>query len=506
MTKVTLNTHNFNLNVGGFAGFFGGEEAVSAMETVHLYRARRWTGWFNSPGSYSVGKRYGQLANSRLWDGMFPGPNEEPTTFIGLNGKIGPMYVASQSGTFMKQTGHLAYLLMQRCKDQQAVTIKGRWTRPNKITIVEIQDIQFKGTIKEPSLDINARDGFHKHIAFFPIAISIAACVMCAWSGDFYCFSLILLGILANGISCLVIGSASIVLQSVASSKNAPPGDGLLMDGNHVIVILGKEKDVVPITQGRFQLVYKPWVRWRIRKERKRRIVGDGIKNIHIRQWFGKHDAEGGSSSNSESPEDAEVNNEYAAIGLCSLLLVLQFVTQLLLIPQGSLFGQIMFLSSFAVSWAYNLFLSSMDKGYLQEDLLAQALSLSDDNMKTYKLGTRTTAAVFACLALQPECSSGEWEKRGFKPRDILRQFIPNDTAVWAVWREQVLEQMKSITPTLQALDLETCNGLTAGFSDDENKLLSDLLSDARTAFQQHLILQVRRRGVGTSNGMNMKA
>jgi hypothetical protein len=44
MSTITLNRDHFNLDVGGFAGFFGGDEAVSAMETVHLYRARRWTG------------------------------------------------------------------------------------------------------------------------------------------------------------------------------------------------------------------------------------------------------------------------------------------------------------------------------------------------------------------------------------------------------------------------------------------------------------------------------
>ena len=37
------------------------------------------------------------------------------------------------------------------------------------------------------------------------------------------------------------------------------------------------------------------------------------------------------------------------------------FVAQLLLIPQGSLFGHIMFLVSFAVSWVDNSYLSSTD-------------------------------------------------------------------------------------------------------------------------------------------------
>ncbi|KAG1805715.1 uncharacterized protein BJ212DRAFT_1283372 [Suillus subaureus] len=458
MPTVTLNTNHFNLDVGGFAGFFGGEEAVSAMETVHLYRARRWTGWYNSPGSYSVGKHYGQLANSRFWDGMFPGPNAEPTVYIGLDGKSGPAYFASQSGTFLKQTGHLAYLLMQRCKDQRAVTVEGRKTRANKVTILEMPDIKFDATA-ENSLTIRARDGFHKHVALFPIATSVATCIICAWGDDWYCFSLILLGILINGISCFIIGSASIVLQSVASSKNAPPGDGMLMDGNHVIVVLGKEKNVIAITQGKFQLDYKPWT-----------------------------------------------NNEYAAIGICSVLLVVQFLTQLLLIPQGKLFGQVMFLTSFAVSWGYNLFLSSMDKEYLQEERLVQALNLTEDRMKTYKLGTRTAAAVFACLTLQPDCEHEEWENRGFKPQDILRQFIPNETHVWAVWRNQVLEQMKSSKSSLQSFDLQACGDRIAAFNDADKSLLSDLLLDARTAYQQHLILQVRKRNLIGSISSSVKA
>ncbi|KAG2362388.1 hypothetical protein BDR07DRAFT_1609530 [Suillus spraguei] len=455
------------------------------METVHLYKARRWTGWFNSPGSYSVGKHYGRLANSRFWNGMFPGPNTEPTVYIGLDGKCGPMYFASQSGTFLKQTGHLAYLLMQRCKDQRAVVVEGRKTRANKVTILEMPDIKFDAAA-ETSLTIHARDGFHKHVAFLPIATSVATCIFCAWGDDWYCFSLILLGILINGISCFVIGSASIILQSVAPSKNAPPGDGILMDGNHVIVVLGKERNVLAITQGKFQLEYRPWIRMRIKKKRRNRaIVGDGI---HHR--FGRKDAESGSET--QSDEDAEINNEYAAIGFCSLLLVIQFLTQLLLIPQGTLFGQVMFLTSFAVSWVYNLFLSSMDKEYLQEELLVQAMNLSEDYMKTYKLGTRTAAAVFACLALQPDCEYGEWENRGFKPEEILRQFIPNDTHVWAVWRDQVLEQMKRSQPTLQSFDLKACGSRIAAFNDTDKSLLSDLLLDARSAYQQYLILQVR--------------
>lgn len=50
---------------------------------------------------------------------------------------------------------------------------------------------------------------------------------------------------------------------------------------------------------------------------------------------------------------------EFNTVGICSLLLLSQFLIQLLLVPRATLFGQIMFLSSLAVSWAYNSFLSS---------------------------------------------------------------------------------------------------------------------------------------------------
>jgi hypothetical protein len=52
----------------------------------------------------------------------------------------------------------------------------------------------------------------------------------------------------------------------------------------------------------------------------------------------------------------------------------------------------------------------------------------------------------------------------------------------------------------LQSLDLEACGDRVAALSDDERKLLSDLLSDARTAYQQHMILQARRRSVSLND------
>ncbi|KAG1720224.1 hypothetical protein EDB19DRAFT_1617072, partial [Suillus lakei] len=160
-------------------------------------------------------------------------------------------------------------------------------------------------------------------------------------------------------------------------------------------------------------------------------------------------------------------------IGLCSLLLVIQLLGQLLLIPQGTFFGQIMFLSSFAASWVYNLYLSAIDKEYIQEQLLLKVLNLDEQHMQTYILGTRTAAAVFACLMLQPHGT-------GFKPESIIHNFIPNDTPVWVTWRKKILKVMRR--RTLAGL-LTVRDEDVKGFNEDDKELLEKLLKDARIAY-----------------------
>ncbi|KAG1735413.1 hypothetical protein EDB19DRAFT_1854037 [Suillus lakei] len=414
-SKLPFEIHpgKFSLNVSGVAGFFGGDEAISAIQTIHIYKARKFLGWYNSPGSWNVGKKFGMLANSRFWDGLFPGPNEKPAKSFQLDGKQGPKYVASRSGTILEHTGHLAYLIMQKSKEEQGVKVKGRITKRNKVTIIKTQ----------PFLELSA-DGHHTLVAILPIVISFTTCALCGCTYDWFCFSMILLGIVSNGMSSLVLGSARLKLQGVNSAPTAPPGDGMLMDGDDIVLLLGKEEIVATITRGRFVLEYAPW---------------------------------------------------YAAIGVSSLLLVIQLLAQLLLIPQGTFFGQIMFLSSFAASWAYNLYLSSIDNEYIQEKLLLEVLYLKEKHMRTYTFGTRTTAAVFACLMLQPR----------FQPESIIRNFMPNNTHVWVTWREKVLEIMRTRDSSqdtrcglLQMSDKEKTD-----FEPADIKLLAKLLEDARTAY-----------------------
>ncbi|KAG2069291.1 hypothetical protein BDR04DRAFT_1232300 [Suillus decipiens] len=583
-----IHPGSFSLNVSGVAGFFGGDEAISAIQTIHHYKARKFLGWYNSPGSWNVGKKFGKLAKSRFWDGLFPGPDEEPAKFFELDGKQGPKYVASRSGSILEQTGHLAYLIMQKSKEELGIQVKGRITKRNKMTIIktqlvfepaaraespkdeegspkdtheeeeesykkeevvhnEMHEEKNKPPKEEPVREIPPRSGRHTLVAILPIAVSFTTCALCGWTHDWFCFSMILLGIVSSGISSVVIGSARLKLQGVNSAPTAPPGDGMLMDGDDIVLLLGKEEDVATITRGKFILEYDPWVRWRSSNEkRKRSVPGDGMKSTKLDY---NSDAEKGQSNScpkqvaepqnnlaepgkqgatSSEPDEESANrdeqavsqepvdehiryeytaspepidehvaypelgeepirDEYAAIGLCSLLLVIQLLAQLLLIPQGTLFGQIMFLSSFAASWGYNLYLSSIDNEYIQERLILKELHLEREHMRTYVFGTRTTAAVFACLMLQPPgvLAEPEWEKLGFQPENIIRTFIPNNTLVWITWRKKVLEVMKNRNGRR-----DTCHTLLKMSSEDETNfeaadkgLLEKLLKDAGTAY-----------------------
>ncbi|KAF9226897.1 hypothetical protein BS17DRAFT_510735 [Gyrodon lividus] len=413
----------FTLDASGVAGFFGGEEAISAMATVHLYRGRRWLGWYNSPGSYTVARRFGQLANSRFWDGLFPGPNESPAISFGLDGKPGPRYVASVSGTEM-QTGHLGYLAMERSKDEKKeVVIDGRKTAPSTVTLLELKDVKYDGSVPQQNVG-------YAILALVPIATSVATCIMCAMVADWYCFSMILLGIISSGLASLVIGSGKVSLESVrAPAPGAPPGDGMLIGGNAVVVVKGAEKDVNAITKGKFLL-------------------------------------------------DIGGRPTYNEIGMCSLLLVIQFLLQLLLIPQGSLFGQIMFVASLGVSWVYNSYLSSLEKEKIQAKILFK--KLGRPAMQKFCLGTRTSMTVFTCLLV---CDGMDNPHDAVDPDKILREFIRNDTAVWQRWRGKVIQQIRdSRSRSLSFLELD--QDVHSKFSESDVKLLTTLLGDAKSAFE----------------------
>ncbi|KAL4249088.1 hypothetical protein AB1N83_014063, partial [Pleurotus pulmonarius] len=271
---------------------------------------RKWLGWYNSPGSYNVAKRYGQLARSRFWDGLFPGPNVEPAVLLGLDGAPGPKYWGIQSGTILPQTTQMGHNFAEYCKSkapnptQPWIPVSQDLRKATSTTVMIITVELPHETENSPTTDsiahIRTTPPRTYLIASIPIGSSIAACVACALFGDWFSFALILLGVLCNGFACLVIGSAKLVFRCPRASVHSPPGNGIVTDANSIILVRGTEHAVNSVVKSRLVLQY-------------------GSKAYH-------------------------------PLGAVALALTLQFILQLLLIPQAELFGQIMFLSTLGIS------------------------------------------------------------------------------------------------------------------------------------------------------------
>jgi hypothetical protein len=405
----------YNLDSSGIAGFFGGDEAISAMATVHVYEGRKWLGWYNPPGSYLVARTYGRLADSKLWNALFPGVRSDPATLFGFDGRRGPEFFGSLSGTRLLDTGHTGYLFMKKCRFLTTKTVEGRVTSPCTVTITELES--------SPELEIDAPNPItwsQTLITCLCILSSVGACAICGMFEDWYCFSMILLGILSNGLSCFVIGSGILKFHHPNPAKDSRPGDGFLYgNSSEFAVVRGEERAVNSITRGRFSLEY----------------AGDPA---------------------------------YTAIGIATMLLTAQFLLQLLLIPQGTLFGQIMFLSTLAISWAYNCYLSSLDQELIQADILAIKV-LNNPPMTGFRLGTQTSAAVFVALTLQAP-----------NPGDIFDQLLP-DNETWRIWKRVVVEKMKrGEALSFNEVDFD-------GVVKEERSLLEIFFGDAADAYKGYL-------------------
>ena len=168
-----LRHTTFTLDIFSVAGFFGGDEVVEAMSTLHIYQGRRWRGWYNSPGAYTVAKRFGRIADSRFWRGLFTGSCQDPTTAFGLNGKEGPKYIALYSGTEIT-TKYAGYLLANNCKQLKKTALEGsRTTALTGVTIIDITNIE---NLQNNKLSVPS-DPIHKTLSYFTMLSSVACII-----------------------------------------------------------------------------------------------------------------------------------------------------------------------------------------------------------------------------------------------------------------------------------------------------------------------------------------
>ncbi|KDQ33632.1 hypothetical protein PLEOSDRAFT_1099590 [Pleurotus ostreatus PC15] len=469
-----LNNTKFNLDVSGIVGFLGGGEAISAMESMHFYKYRKWLSWYNSPGSYDIAKHYGRLARSRIWDGIYPGPNEEPAELLGLDGEQGPPYRGVVSGTTLNDTGHVGYVFAQYCRNAKANPSqyssdpifttqttddqgpkpqqRKRKTKVMNVVVVDFDNVEDNDDSVEKgshlTLDSKEFPFWSVAVASIPISLNIANCILCGFYTEWYAFGVILYGILCNGIACYFIGSTEIYLTHTIPSPHSPPGNGILAcKSDTLIVCRGSERAINHVVKAKFVVRYG--------KE------GD--------------------------------DQTYHMIGFSAMSLTIQFIAQLFLIPLSGLFGQIMFLSTLAISWIYNAYLSSIDKGRLQQQLLERHLFGDDsNNMTKLELPTRTSAVVFAMLCGLPDLR-GDPDANVECAKGIMCHLLPTDTKVWGRWHYSVCSKVRdlserhssgSVRPTSEPFRFteDACQG----FDGKDKSLLCDLLEDARGGYESY--------------------
>lgn len=481
----SINETTYKLDLTGVVGLFGGDNAVDALETIHLYAGRRWAGWYNYPGAATVAKRFGQMADGRLWDSLFPGPNESPEITFNLAGKSGPDYSGAFSGTKLR-TMYLGYLIAEACADHPSKPLRlsrkdgtearetGSCAAVTVITLFPQQHEKIARSLTMSSIAITKQK--HEVIpinpkrdppvalwAIVPSLVSILAFVFCLLGRDPLCASLILLGIISSGFSSLALGTATLKIRVPVPSVSSPPGDGLMLPADGSIILLkGQEADVNIITKGEFELDYS-----------------DGILP----------------------------HEKYHTIGATSLLLMAQFLVQLLLMPLCTFFGQITVLISFVVSGAYHLYVVSHEREEVHRELLLQKLSMQMDKRK---LGTRTQMAVFACLAL------GNSDRQGppmSNPDAVLSRILPNETPVWRYWKRKVIKELQHFwkwdsesslpyAPSIQAgPEDQTDMDEYSDFTGKDTKLLNDLVDDAWCVFDGYLRWRNGESEVGQERG-----
>ena len=282
----------------------GGDDAAFAIAAVPLNRC--WLGWYNSLESFHIAKRLDSFAKSAFVHNLSGSIYVDPMTSFQSDGRRGPRFRAVHSGAVIEETGSLTTLSMEECADwdPERKVVCGRGMQPVRFTIADL------GPAPDSEILPTCRNAFTLLFSSIPIVVSIVACALGVIWEDWYALSSILLGIIANGISCPVLGSVDLVFTRPKPAKESHSSDGILFSDKDIILLRGTADAINTIVRGRFSL----------------RSLSEG---------------------------------HYDLVQSCSVLFFIQCFTQLLLIPQASLLGNIMFLTSLDVSAVYSTMFGS---------------------------------------------------------------------------------------------------------------------------------------------------
>ncbi|KAM5535599.1 hypothetical protein V8D89_010766 [Ganoderma adspersum] len=391
-------------------GFVGGEKNLAALEATYVNGHRRVPSAFNSPGSYLAATGFARLAQSRVWDGPHASVSVDPNALTSTStSSSGPKFTAAFSGSALPATGPIAKMLADYSRKLPVTVVEGRVTTSSSVTIVELPDA--------PESEVHPLTRISAPV-ILPVLASGAAAAASGVVGDWTALAMIILGMASNAFSSIALQSGDLTFTRPVTTPGAPAGDGYLESGSEIVVLKGSEAAVSSVTRGRFTLRYR------------------------------------GESA-------------LRAFSICSSLLTLQCIIQLLIIPQGTYLGQLFFLATMIISWLYNSYVVRQEAAVWEKLVLEDLLKAP--SMKRYSLGTRTQAAVFLMRVL--------------KPADIEEQLsllIPNNTPVWKTWRQTVARGLQNSRPQFGGADYDAAGS----FDKDEKTLLAILLSDAQSAVE----------------------
>jgi hypothetical protein len=364
---------NFQLDLSGVAAFLGGDEAVSATVAAFSTGNIGWTGWYASPGSYAVAKYFGRTLEGKLWKACFPGERIDLSQAFRLHSPSEYQFYGLESFTKCRPHSNIPDCLVadlgknvdvEKIINSSAIGSHVEHTQrplPKKDEQLEVGapaliHVFTVGKANAPNETQRPRswvtEGFYKippnrrkaMYGLAALAVDVAFLVILAVIEEWWIFSIILASIVCNFSFVNSLRSCKIeVVKHKVSSNDTPPGHGIFAHDteNTFIAVFGTEDMVNNIAKTKLQ-----------------------VTRTGAELWT----------------------------GMACMSMQLLFLAQILITPQGSLAGQIIFLASLLVGWIANACYSYIDVTEAQRQIVRNnsgtmhALTLQGDRTQVLLL------------------------------------------------------------------------------------------------------------------------
>ncbi|KAI8582644.1 hypothetical protein K450DRAFT_226290 [Umbelopsis ramanniana AG] len=372
---------DFNLDLSGVAGFLGGDEAVSATVAAFSTGNIGWTGWYASPGAYAVAKYFGRTLEGKVWKACFPGERVDLSEAFRLHSISNYQFYGLESFTKCRPHSNIPDCLVADvdkiiAEDKLIVfkplDLETERTQPGQDSLPKKDEQLENGTpalvhiftVGEQSKDEQSSSNhsnetpspkswvttdFYKispsiKKAMYGVVALVVDLVFLAILGrirDWWILSIILASLVCNFLFVTSLRSCKIeVVKHKVSSLDTPPGHGIFAHDteNTFMAVFGTEDMMNNIAKTKLQVTRNST----ICTKRPSTEPTESTNTIFSELWT----------------------------GLACMSMQLLFLAQILITPQGTLAGQIIFLASLLVGWIANACYSYIDVTEAQRQIV----------------------------------------------------------------------------------------------------------------------------------------